>query len=103
MTFLLKINNLPLLLLRLKTKLNNTKRPTLKKGIKAAKTGIQNAKYVIIKYESVSPAIMNVHNIIVYNVPVTWMVQHLLQYLSVWEKTISVSESAKRCRKYSTV
>lgn len=54
------------------TILGNNKEPTLKKRIKAAKTGKQNANYVIIGYKTVGSDIAKIRNIIIYNIPVAW-------------------------------
>lgn len=51
------------------TKLDNIKELALKKEIKVIKTGKQDVNYVITRHKSVGLAIMNICDIIIYDVP----------------------------------
>lgn len=55
---------------------------SLKKGIKASKTDKQEANYVITGYELIGLDITCMCDIIVYDIPVAWMIQYFLQKLA---------------------
>jgi hypothetical protein len=80
-----------------KTTLTETKN----KPSKAAKKDAQDACTVITGHEPSPQAVANVRDILVYDVPSSWIMQYLLQSLRSWGKVISVHR--KHQKKYSTV
>lgn len=61
------------------TTLTTDKSSSLKKGIKALRTGKQEANFIITGHESVDPDLARVQDIIVYDIPVVWMTQSTIR------------------------